>query len=123
MSLSPCATEPKELFNRLRRVLSTLQLDCRCRATLDGALDRFSALEARRQLKQALVEARRKRNWIAAQLAFLADLDEVTENEGDDSVFEEMSALFDEICSSAADAAQQIRDARALMMRVGPLSQ
>lgn len=101
--------EGKDLLHRLRRVLSSLRLDCECRATLDGALDRFSDLEYRRRLKSALGEARRKKERIAAQLCFLTDLDEITERESDESVYEEMAALFDEIGVTAAGAAQVIR--------------
>jgi hypothetical protein len=103
------ATEPHDLFGRLRRILSSLHLDCECRATLDGALDRFSDLELRRQLRTALAEARRQREWIAAQVGFLAELDEITEHETDVSVYEEMAALFDEIGASAIGAAEAIR--------------
>lgn len=103
------ATEGKDLLHRLQRVLSSLHLDCECRATLDGALDRFSDLEYLRRLKSALGEARRQKEWIAAQLCFLTDLDEITEHETDESVYEEMAALFDEISVAAASAAHVIR--------------
>lgn len=107
--LSP--SQPEDLFHRLRRVLSLLHLDCECRETLDGVLDRFSSLELRRQLKTALGHARGQRDWISAQLDFLADLDEITEQEADDSVFEEMAMLFDEIRVAATSAAKAIRQA------------
>jgi hypothetical protein len=106
-------TGRKDLISRLRRVLATAQLDCQCRATLDGALARFSALESHRHLRGALGEARRQREWIAAQLAFLAELDEITAQETDGSVYEEVAALFDEIAAAAALAAQAIRDTAA----------
>jgi hypothetical protein len=102
-------SQPEDLLHRLRRVLSLLHLDCECRETLDGALDRFSGLESRRQLKTALAQARRHRDWISAQLGFLADLDDITEQESDDSVFEEMAMLFDEISTAATRAAKAIR--------------
>lgn len=104
------ATNSNDVVNRLRRILSSVQLDCECRATLDVALDRFSSVEGRRQLRSALAEARRQRKWIAAQLAFLADLDEITEQETDESVYGEIAGIFDEIGSAAERAANVLRD-------------
>jgi hypothetical protein len=104
------AIDSKDVVNRLRRILSSVQLDCECRATLDVALDRFSSIEGRRQLRSALAEARRQREWIAAQLDFLADLDEITEQEADDSVYGEMAGIFDEIAAAAERAASVLRD-------------
>lgn len=104
-------SQSEDLFHRLRRILSSLHLDCECRERLDGALDRFSSLESRRQLKSALGQARRQRDWILAQLEFLADLDDITECEADESVFEEMAMLFDEVSAAARSAAKAIRRA------------
>lgn len=104
-------TRPEDLFHRLRRILSSLHMRCECREALDGVLDRFSDLEHKRELRGALVEARRRRDWIAAQLGFLSDLDDISEHETDDSVFEEMAMLFDEIGAAATSAAKAIRAA------------
>ncbi|CAN1724869.1 conserved protein of unknown function [Hyphomicrobium sp. 1Nfss2.1] len=103
--------QPGDLLNRLRRILSSLHLDCECRETLDGALDRFSNFESRRELRDALAQGRRQRDWIYAQLGFLADLDDITEFEADESVFEEMAMLFDEVGAAARGAAKSIRQA------------
>ncbi len=107
-------SQPEDLFHRLRRILSSLHLDCECRETLDGALDRFSSLESRRQLKCALAQARRQRDWISAQVGFLDDLNDISEHEADESVFEEMAMLFDEISAAAMSAAKSIRGAAAV---------
>lgn len=116
MPLLPYVREPNELVHRIRRVLSSVQLDCECRTTLDGALDRFSDLEYRRRLRNGLRQARQQREWIKTQLSFLAELDEITEHEDDHSVFEEMAALFDEIGASAKSAAQTIRETKSLVI-------
>ena len=100
---------------RLRRLLSAVDLDCECRATLHGALDRFTALEYRRQMRRALAEARENKDQIIARLAFLAEIDEITEHELDRTVFAEVAALFDEIGTAAVDAAKAIRAASSLM--------
>jgi hypothetical protein len=100
--------KPLDLVHRLRRVLTSVQLDCQCRTMLDGALDRFSKLESR----EGLHSARRQRDWISGQLSYLADLDEISELESDHTVFEELARLFDEIGLAAAEAARAIREAR-----------
>jgi hypothetical protein len=94
---------------RLRRVLASVDLDCRCRTKLDEALDRFAALECRQQRRNGLREARLHRDLIVAQLTFLADIDEITDRESDASVFEEMALLFDEIATQASEAAGALR--------------
>jgi hypothetical protein len=104
--------QPADLVHRLRRALSLVQLDCQCRTTLDGALDRLSSVEYRGQLRESLQHARRQRDWIASQLSYLADLDEITELESDQTVFEELALSFDEISAVAAEAAQSIREAQ-----------
>jgi hypothetical protein len=103
-----------DLVSRLRRDLSTVEIDCACRTTLDSALNRFSAREHRHRLLTALADARRHRDWIAAQLGFLAELDDITERESDSTVFEEMALLFDEIVAAAGAAALAIREGAAL---------
>lgn len=103
-----------DLSLRLHRVLSSAELDCECRTKLDQALDRFSVLENRRQLRNGLREARHRRNLIADQLSYLADIDEITENESDLSVFKEMALLFDEIADQADQAADVLREIETL---------
>jgi hypothetical protein len=102
-----------DVVSRLRRDLSRIEIDGASRTTLDSALSRFTALEQRRRLHAALADARRHRDWIAAQLAFLSELDDITERESDSTVFEEMALLFDEIAAAACAAALAIRDASA----------
>jgi hypothetical protein len=113
MFMPTLATDAGDLVSRLRRDLSAIEIDCACRTTLDSALDRFSAHEQRRRLHMGLDDACRHRDWIAAQLAFLAELDEITERESDSTVFEEMALLFDEIVAAAGAAALAIREAAA----------
>lgn len=103
-----------DLSLRLHRVLSSAELDCECRTKLDQALDRFSVLETRRQLRSGLKEARHRRDLIADQISYLADIDEITENESDLSVFKEMALLFDEIANQADKAADVLREMEAL---------
>jgi len=111
------SAETSDLVARLRRVLLSVDLDCSCRARLEGALNRFSSLEQRRMMRSALAAARGDKDQIIARLAFLAELDEVTEFESDPSVFTEMALIFDEIASAAADAATAIRSVRSAARR------
>lgn len=109
--------EPTDLVSRLRRVLLAVDLDCQCRRSLEDALDRFTSLECRRQRRKALADAREHRDRIIARLAFLAELDEVTEGEADVTIFEEMAILFDEIGDASAGAANAIRSIALLSRR------
>jgi hypothetical protein len=104
--------EPLGLVDQLRRVLTSVQLDCQCRTTLNGMLEQFSSLDCRERLRESLHIARRQRDWISCQLSYLADLDEISELENDHTVFEELALLFDEIGIAAAEAARAIRAAR-----------
>jgi len=104
-------SHPEHVFHRLRRVLSSLYQHCDCREKISGALDRFEDLEQMRELRAALAEARRQRDWIGAQLSFLAELDDINEHETDKTVFEEMAMLFDEVADAATRAAKMVRTA------------
>jgi hypothetical protein len=103
------ATETTDLVLRLQRVLLAVDLDCACRTRLEGALSRFTSLEQRRQNRTALATTREQKDQIIARLAFLAELDEITERESDQTVFEEMALLFDEVSEAAVAAAVAIR--------------
>lgn len=103
-------TSASELIGRLRRVLRPEELDCTCRETLDGALDRFDQLERRREWRRQLTTARDHKERISALLVFLSELDALSEVENDRSVFEELALLFIEIASSAEAGAAALRE-------------
>lgn len=102
-------TPASELIVRLRRVLQPEGLECACRETLDGALDRFDQLERRREARRRLTDARDHKIRIEALLSFLTDLNTLTEAETDRSVFEEMALLLVEIARSAEAGAAALR--------------
>lgn len=102
-------TPASDLIIRLRRVLQPEGLDCACRETLDGALDRFDQLERRREARRRLTDARDHKARIEALLTFLSDLDTLTEAESDRGVFEEMALLLVEIARSAEAGAAALR--------------
>ncbi|WP_244491315.1 hypothetical protein [Bosea sp. Root381] len=104
------ATPTSELIGRLRRVLRPEDLDCPCRETLDGALERFDQLERRREERQRLAVARNHKERVAALLSFLSELDQLTEAESDRTVFDEMALLFIEIARSAEAGAAALRE-------------
>ena len=79
----------------VRTIVEGLDLDCECRSKLDGALQRFQALEDRRQVRRLILDARHQVERIAAFLDFARELDELTSEEPDHSVFEEIAVLFD----------------------------
>jgi hypothetical protein len=102
--------ETLDLIARLQIVLTRADLDCSCRELLSGALDRFSDLEAQRLSRRSLLRARDHKDRIAAILALLSELNQLTENEKDRTVFVEMALLFDEIGQSAMAGAAALRD-------------
>ncbi|GAU82056.1 hypothetical protein [Bosea sp. BIWAKO-01] len=104
------ATPASELIGRLRRVLRPEELDCACRETLDGALARFDQLERRREWRRQFAAARDHKERITALLAFLSELDALSEAESDRSVFEELALLFIEIARSAEAGAAALRE-------------
>ncbi|MFI5011548.1 MAG: hypothetical protein ACHQAY_04285 [Hyphomicrobiales bacterium] len=90
-------------------MLTRVELQCSCRASLCEALDRFAALERRRLMRGSLAQARGHKDRIIAILAFLSELDQVTEGESDHSVFEEMALVFLEIAKCADAGASALR--------------
>ena len=106
---APTVEDAARLIERLRHVLLSSGLDCRCRDTLAVALDRFDTLERRRLSRRGLAQARDHKDRITAILSLLSELDQVTEGEQDRSVFEEMALLFVEIANSAQAGAIALR--------------
>lgn len=102
--------EALDLIGRLQVVLTRMDLDCSCRELLGGAMERFSDLEAQRLSRRSLLRARDHKDRIDAILMLLSELDTLTENEKDRTVFVEMALLFDEIGQSAAASAVALRD-------------
>ena len=107
MNERPVATAT--VLGRVEAVLRTVDLDCTCRARLDDALARVATLEARRQARRDLSEARHQRDLIAGLVALLADLDEVATDEPDASVFDELAHLFEDVANAARDGAAALR--------------
>lgn len=112
---------PSHVLTRVRAVVSALDLDCRCRGKLDAALERFETLEIRRQLRGAILDARHQAERIAALLELVGELDTVTMDETDLSVFEEIALLFEDIKVAAARGAEDMIKAGNLDLR-GPES-
>ena len=110
MSEQTRTSETLDLIGRLEAVLTRADLDCRCRDLLSNALERFSSLEEKRLSRRSLTMARDHKERIAAILMLLSELNQITDNERDRSVFVEMSLLFDEIGHSAQIAAAALRE-------------
>lgn len=110
---------PSPLLARVRTVLNGLDLDCECRDKLDAALERFVALENRRQLRGLILDARHQAERIAALLELVSELDTVSTDEADLSVFQEIALLFDDIKGAAERGAEDMVSARELGLRPG----
>lgn len=102
------------MVGRIRQLIGNVELDCACRARLDEALARFSALEERRMLRQQLVRARQHRERIKAILDFLQEVDHLMVNEPDGSVYGELALLFEEISVIATEGAAAMHGLEAL---------
>jgi hypothetical protein len=105
------------LMPRVRTLVSTLDLDCECRKKLDTALQRFEALENRREIRRLLLDARQQADRISALLDFAGELDTITTEEQDITVFDEIVLLFEEMKNAAARGAEdmaRIREHRAM---------
>lgn len=108
---------PSPLLTRVRAVMNTLDLDCRCRGKLDAALERFEALENRRQLHGLILDARHQAERIGALLELVGELDTLSTDEADLSVFHEIALLFEDIKAAATRGAQDMIQAGGLDLR------
>lgn len=97
-----------ELLTRVRTVVRALDLDCTCRGKVDAALQRFEALETRRQRRGLILDARHQAERIAALLELVGELDTLTTDESDLSVFEEIALLFEDIKAAASRGADDM---------------
>lgn len=112
----PAPEEPRDaaVIRRIRTVIDSVELDCECRARLDEALARFSALEEQRTLRQHLVLARQHRERIKAILDFLQEVDDLMVSEPDRSVYSELALLFEEVASIATEGASAMHSLAAM---------
>ncbi len=88
-------------IRRIRNLLDNIELDCACRERLDTAIERFAELEEFRVRRHALAAARHERLRIASLLHLLEELEELPVTEPDESVFQELAELFDEVIQAA----------------------
>jgi hypothetical protein len=102
----PAPVETQEdaghLTQRIRNLIGTVALDCDCRQRVNDSLQRFATQEQNRHDRQCLMEARQQRASIAALVDLLGELEDVTWQEGDRSVFAELAHIFDDIARMAA---------------------
>ncbi len=97
------------LTQRIRNLIGTVALDCDCRQRVNDALQRFAAQEQHRHDRQCLMDARQHRASIAALVDLLGELEDVTWQEGDRSVFAELAHIFDDIARMAAQGSAAMR--------------
>ena len=90
------------LTRRIRNLIGTVALDCDCRQRVNDALQRFVTQEQQRHDRQCLMQARQHRASIAALVDLLGELEDVSWQEGDRSVFAELAHIFDDIARMAA---------------------
>ena len=106
---SKAAREPAALVNRIQSIVSSVALDCDCRQRVNDALGRFAAMEQQRKTCRHLLSSRQHRAAIAALVDMLAELEEISWQEADRSVFSELAQLFDDIAQHAMTGAEDLR--------------
>jgi len=111
--------KPSDLLTRIRAVVGMLDLDCRCRAKLDAALERFEALENRRQVRVLILDSRHQAERIGALLELFGELDTLSTDEADLSVFQEIALLFEDIKAAAMRGAEDMIRAGGLDLHGG----
>ncbi len=110
--ISPVLPAGREtVVERLRRRLAEAPLDCGCRDVADDLLDRASTEESLLRRAEGLADARKMRDAIVIVLALLGELDELTPDEPDLSVFGEIADLFEDVTEFAALGAKAARQA------------
>lgn len=102
-------TSDSQLTRRIRNLIGTVALDCNCRQRVNDALQRFITQEQQRQDRHCLMDARQQRASIAALVDLLGELEEVSWQEGDRSVFAELAHIFDDIARAAALGSTALR--------------
>jgi hypothetical protein len=98
-----------QLTLRIRNLISTVALDCDCRQRVNDALQRFVSQEQSRHDRRCLMDARQQRASIAALVDLLGELEDVSWQEGDRTVFAELANIFDDIARLAAMGAAAMR--------------
>lgn len=100
---------PDALAGRIRSVIATLALDCDCRQRVNEAIGRFVEMEGQRETRRHLLSSRHHRSAIAALAELLAELETISWQETDRSVFAEFAHLFDDIAQHALRGAEDLR--------------
>lgn len=106
---APVDASASQLAQRIRNLIGTVALDCNCRQRVNDALQRFITQEQQRCDRNCLMDARQQRASIAALVDLLGELEEVSWQEGDRSVFAELTHIFDDIARAAALGSAALR--------------
>jgi hypothetical protein len=105
------ASPAADMLARVRSVLAQVDLDCTCRAKLDGAFERFADLEHKRERRRLIVHAREQALRIAGLLDFMRELDDIATSEADLGVFTEIACLFADVAEAAQAGQRDMRQA------------
>jgi len=111
-------SDSRPVMKRLRSVLAQVPDRCQygeeqqCRERLQTSLDRFCAFDDALRRRRQIAAAREHKERIEEILVFLHDLDDLTEDEADSTVFEEMALLFADLGRVARSGAAIMRTLR-----------
>ncbi len=108
---SPAARHPDTLIGQIRRGLAEAPLDCGSHHIADAVLDRIHADEELTHRVGGLADARRMRDAILMVVALLGEIDDLTIDEPDRTVFVELADLFRDIADFAEFGTASVRRA------------
>ncbi len=103
------APDAEALVGRIRSIIGSVAVDCDCRQRVNDALCRFAEMEQQRATRRHLTSSRQHRAAIAAVVDLLAELEDISWQEADRSVFAEFASLFDDIAHHASLGAESLR--------------
>lgn len=103
------ARDSGAFVDRIRGIIGTVALDCDCRQRVNDALQRFIEMEQQRETRRHLLSSRQHRAAIAALLDLLAELEDISWQEADHSVFAELAHIFEDIAEHALRGAEDLR--------------
>ncbi|WP_180899619.1 hypothetical protein [Martelella soudanensis] len=78
---------PETLVTRIHPIIGTVALDCDCRQRVNDSLGRFIEMEQQRETRRHLLSSRHQLAAIATLVDLLAELEEISWQAVDRSVF------------------------------------
>lgn len=108
---SSAALQADMMIGQIRQGLAEVPLDCGCHHIADAVLDRVHSEEELTRRARSLADARRMLDAILMVLALLGEIDDLTIDESDRTVYVEFADLFRDIADFAEFGIASVRRA------------